>query len=123
MPITISEPGPDGSLATTGDNTQITVFNLDSTSRPASTIVKNIDGYEGTYKTLEFSANKRYSNRWSALASFSYVWTNEFHNQYFNNRFGLVVSQQSLFGCRSLYSNRRQKQSSDRSTWRLMARA
>ena len=107
MPITISEPGPDGSLATTGDNTQITVFNLDSTSRPASTIVKNIDGYEGTYKTLEFSANKRYSNRWSALASFSYVWTNEFHNQYFNNRFGLVVSQQSLFGPYGLNPNDR----------------
>ena len=90
------EPGPDGSLATTGDNTQITVFNLDRTNRLPTTIVQNIDGYEGTYKTLEFSANKRYSNRWSMVASYSYVWTHEFNNQYFNNRFGIVVSQQSL---------------------------
>ena len=30
-------------------------------------------GYEGTYKTLEFSANKRYSNRWSLNASYSYI--------------------------------------------------
>jgi hypothetical protein len=104
---TISEPGPDGNINTVGDNSQITVFNLDNTSRPASTIVQNIDGYEGTYKTLEFSANKRYSNRWSALASFSYVWTNEFHNTYFNNRFGLVVSQQSLFGPYGLNPNDR----------------
>ena len=95
VPITISEPGPDGNLATAGDNTQITVFNLDRTNRLPTTIVQNIDGYEGTYKTLEFSANKRYSNRWSMIASYSYVWTNEFNNQYFTNRFGSLVSQQS----------------------------
>jgi len=107
VPITISEPGPDGSLATVGDNTQVTVFHLDSTARPATTIVQNIDGYEGTYKTLEFSANKRYSQRWSALASFSYVWTNEFNNTYFNNRFSSVVSQASMFGPYGLNPNDR----------------
>jgi hypothetical protein len=35
------------------------------------------------------------------------VWTNEFHNTYFNNRFGLVVSQQSLFGPYGLNPNDR----------------
>ena len=48
-------------------------------------------GYEGTYKTIEFSANKRYGNRWSMNASFSYTWTEEFGNLYFNNRFGTAV--------------------------------
>lgn len=107
VPVTIAEPGPDGSLATTADNTQITVFNIDRTNRAATTIVQNVDGYEGTYKTLEFSANKRYSNRWSALASFSYVWTKEFNNSYFNNRFSSAVSQQSLFGPYGLNPNDR----------------
>jgi hypothetical protein len=51
-------------------------------------VTTNVDGYEGTYKTLEFSANKRYSNRWSMVASYSYTWTHEFGNNYFNNRFG-----------------------------------
>ena len=37
------------------------------------------------------SANKRYSNRWSMNASFSYTWTDEFGNNYFNNRFGTAV--------------------------------
>ena len=48
-------------------------------------------GYEGTYKTFEISANKRYGNRWSMNASFSYTWTEEFGNIYFNNRFGTAV--------------------------------
>jgi len=107
VPITISEPGPDGSLATTADNTQITVFNIDRTNRLPTTIVQNVDGYEGTYKTLEFSANKRYSNRWSMVASYSYVWTHEFNNSYANNRFGNAVSQQSNFGPYGLTPNDR----------------
>lgn len=107
VPITIAEPGPDGSLATVGDNTQITVFNLDNTSRLPTTIVQNIDGYEGTYKTLEFAANKRYSNRWSMSASYSFTWTNEFNNSYYSNRFASTVSQQSLFGPFGLNPNDR----------------
>ena len=67
-------------------------FNLDRhCARPSSQRHANIDGYEGTYKTLEFSANKRYGNRWSMNASFSYTWTEEFGNLYFNNRFGTAV--------------------------------
>jgi hypothetical protein len=107
VPITISEPGPDGSIATTGDNTQITVFNIDRTNRQPTTIVQNIDGYEGTYQTFEVSANKRYSNRWSMNASYSFVWTEEFNNQYFSNRFASLVSQQSLFGPFGLNPNDR----------------
>ena len=77
---------------------------------PPTTIVQNIDGYEGTYKTLEFSANKRYSSRWSMVASYSYVWTHEFNNQYFNNRFSSVVAQQSLFGPYGLNPERPQRE-------------
>ncbi len=58
----------------------------------------NIPDYEGTYKTLEFSANKRYGNRWSMVASYSYTWTEEFGNNYFNNRIGTAVSQFAFFG-------------------------
>jgi hypothetical protein len=58
----------------------------------------NIDGYEGTYKTLEVSANKRYSKRWSLNASFSRTWTHEFGNNYANNRFGTAISNFSFFG-------------------------
>jgi hypothetical protein len=105
VPVRITDPGPDGSLATTADNGVLNLFNLDNTSRAPNNVVRNIDGYEGTYKTLELSANKRYSQRWSMNASFSYVWTEEFHNTYFGNRFASIVSNQSLFGPSSTNPN------------------
>ena len=38
------------------------LFNLDDTTRGSQPgDARNIPGYEGTYKTLEFSANKRYT--------------------------------------------------------------
>ena len=68
-------------------------------ARLERSVTTNIHGYEGTYKTLEFSANKRYGNRWSMNASYSYTWTQEFGNIYFNNRFGTAVPADfSLFG-------------------------
>ncbi len=92
LPVTIIDPGPDGNAATLSDNgPNIDAFNLDTTTRGTSNITMNIPGYEGTYKTLEFSASKRYSQRWSMNASFSYTWSEEYGNNYFNNRTGSAV--------------------------------
>jgi hypothetical protein len=98
VPVTITEPGPDGSLATAADNSTLQLFNIDNPARVSSNIVRNVEGYEGDYKTLEFSGNKRYGQRWSMTASYSYTWTHEFHNTYFGNRFASLVQNQSLFG-------------------------
>ena len=75
-----------------------TLLNLDDISRGSTQLTTNIPGYEGDYKTLEFSANKRYGNRWSLNASYSYVWTQEYNRTYFNQTFGTAVSNFSLFG-------------------------
>jgi hypothetical protein len=96
VPVTIIDPGPDGVVATTADNGTIAFLNLDDLNRGSSQVTQNIPGYEGTYKTFEISANKRYTHRWSMLASFSYTWTQEFANTYFNNRFGTAVTNYSL---------------------------
>jgi hypothetical protein len=99
VPVTIIDPGPDGSVATTSDNGTFAFLNLDNpAARGSSQLTTNIDGYEGTYKTIELSANKRYSQRWSMNASFSYTWTQEFGNNYANNRFGTAISNFSFFG-------------------------
>jgi hypothetical protein len=98
VPVAITDPGPDGNMATTNDNGTLNLFNLDDTSRANRNVVRNVDGYEGDYNTIEISANKRYGSRWSLNASFSHTWTHEFHNTYFNNRFASVVQQSSLFG-------------------------
>jgi hypothetical protein len=90
IPVTVTE-------STTGEQFQL--FNLDNPAgRPITQFTTNIDGYEGTYRTLEFSSNKRYSNRWSLNASLSYTWTEEYHRTYFNNVFATAVSNFSLFG-------------------------
>lgn len=98
VPVTVVDPGPDGSLATTADNGTLNLFNIDDTTRGSNNVVRNVAGYEGDYKTFEISANKRYGQRWSMNASFSHTWTHEFHNTYFGNRFASVVQQSSLFG-------------------------
>jgi hypothetical protein len=78
-------------------------------------VTQNIDGYEGTFKTLEFSANKRYSRRYSLSASFSYTWTKQFGNNFFNNRIGTAISNFSLFG--SYPSTPNEKTGNDYTDW------
>jgi hypothetical protein len=106
VPVNIVDPGPDGDIATTGDNGTLSLFNLDNPAgRPSTNHVANIDDYEGTYKTLELSSQKRFSNRWSMNASFSYTWTEEWSRTYFNNVFGTPVSNFSLFGAHATNPN------------------
>jgi hypothetical protein len=89
VPVTVTE-------TTTGQQFQI--FNLDDPTRGVTQFTTNIDGYEGTYRTIELAANKRQANRWSLTASLSYTWTEEYSRTYFNNVFATAVSNFSLFG-------------------------
>jgi hypothetical protein len=114
VPVTIVDPGADGVYGN-GDDANMQGFNLDSTSRGSSQVTQNIPGYEGTYKTLEFSANKRYGNRWSMVASYSYTWTQEYNNLYFNNRFGTAINQFSFAG--SFPSNPNERTLNDFTSW------
>ena len=92
IPVSIVDPGPDGVASTTADNgPNLNLLNLDDVSRPANQVTETVPGYQGTYKTIEFSANKRYGSRWSMNSSFSYTWSDEFGNNYFNNRIGTAV--------------------------------
>jgi hypothetical protein len=97
IPVTVTE-------ATTGQT--FNLFNLDNPAgRPITQFTTNLDDYEGTYRTLEFSSNKRYSNRWSMNASFSYTWTEEWNRTYFNNVMGTAVSNFSLAGAHGTNPN------------------
>jgi hypothetical protein len=98
VPVSIADPGPDGVFGNGDDGPAVQAFNLDNTSRGTLNRAQNVPGYEGTYKTLEFAANKRYGNRWSLNASYSYTWTNEYNRTYFNNAFATNVANFSLFG-------------------------
>jgi hypothetical protein len=117
VPVTITDPGPDGSVATTADNGTFAFLNLDNPTRGSSQLTTNIDGYEGTYKTFEISANKRYSRRWSMNASLSYTWTHEFGNNYANNRFGTAISNFAFFG--SFPSTPNERTENEFTNWNL----
>ncbi len=81
VPVSIVDPGPDG-VTGNGDDSSVSALNLDPALLTASRQeAVNIDGYEGTYKTLEFSTNKRFSNRWGLNASYSYTWTTRVRQQ------------------------------------------
>ena len=115
VPVTVTDPGADGVVGTSDDR-PFSARNLNPALLGQSNqLVTNVDGYEGTYKTLELSANKRYSKRWSALASLSYTWTNEFGNIYFNNRFATAVSNFSFFG--SYPTNPNEKTQNEFTNW------
>jgi hypothetical protein len=115
VPVTIPDPGPDNIVGNADDGAPIQAFNLDDTSRGVNTVTMNIPGYEGTYNTIEIAANKRYSQRWSLNASYSYTWTEEFGNLYYNNRFGTPVNQFSFFGAYPTNPNDRTE--NDFTTW------
>ncbi len=107
VPVTIVDPGDDGVAGNADDGAPIAGFNLDDTTRGSNQVTRNIPGYEGSYKTLEFSANKRYSGRWSMTASYSYIWTEEYARTYFGQTFATAVSNFSLGGAYPTNPNER----------------
>jgi hypothetical protein len=117
VPVTIRDPGPDNTLSTADDGADIAGFNLDDPARPANQVTGNIPGYEGTYKTFEVSANKRYSSRWSMNASLSYTWTEEYGNLYYNNRFATAVAGGGFSHFGSFPLNPNEKTSNEFTNW------
>src|SRR4029453_18863103 len=83
VPVTIRDPGPDGTLGNADDGPGIPGFNLNpaNLTLPVINGLHNTPGYDDFY-TLELSANKR-SGRWSLAGSFSYRWNYDNANGYF----------------------------------------
>jgi hypothetical protein len=79
IPVQVPDPGAPGQT--------IAAFNLGPVTPGSRNVVQNIPGYSDTYRTFEVSATKRYSNRWSLTAAYSYTRTNEDASIYAGNRF------------------------------------
>jgi hypothetical protein len=88
VPVQVADPGAPGTV--------LNAFNLDSLARGSQNVLKNINGYEGTYKTFEISLQKRYARRWSLVAAYSHTWTHEFAGTYAGNAIGTVISNPSF---------------------------
>ncbi len=77
MPVTVQDPGPDGTLGTSDDGGNITVFNLAKAKVGVSEpYVTQRPGYKTSYQGVELILNKRYADRWQFMASVTLGKTN-----------------------------------------------
>lgn len=70
-PATAVDPGPDATAGTSDDRT-IGVFNLKpELAGKNSRLVTNPDGFDTSFKGLEVTLQKRFTNRWQGLLGYS----------------------------------------------------
>jgi hypothetical protein len=86
VPITIRDPGVDGVLGNADDGAGIPGFNLSAEAIAAGVrnLVTNLPG-DAEFHTVEFSANKRQTGRWSLQGSFAMRWNQDQDTGYFGN--------------------------------------
>lgn len=89
VPVSIPDPGPDGRVGTSDDGSPIQGYNLDAAHLALTTtknVTQNVPNSDDDYYTWEMTGNKRFTNRWSLLATFS--WTRSYDNAgtYFGQR-------------------------------------
>jgi hypothetical protein len=79
QPISVPNPGPDGRVGTADDGANVTAYDLDPAylGLPVVSQVMNEHVTNSDYYTWEITANRRQSNRWSLLASFSQLWSRQ----------------------------------------------
>ena len=56
-----------------------------SSSGRTSNVQTNVPNSDSDFYTWEVTGTKRFSNRWSLLASYAHTWVKEFSNGYFGN--------------------------------------
>jgi hypothetical protein len=99
-PFTITDPGPDNNLATTGDNQTFQTF--DRTAVPQDRVYTNIPDANADFHTIEFAVNRRFANNWMVLSSFGYTWTTMLHD---TTGYGRLTGNQNFLPVRRLFGD------------------
>ena len=84
VPITIHDPGPDGTLGANGPSIQAFNLNPANLALPVVNFLHNTPGSDDFYN-LELTANRRMANGWSLNASYAYRWNRDNSTAYFGN--------------------------------------
>lgn len=75
IPITRQDPGPDGALGTSDDGGPVTFYDYDPAYRGAAFVGNQFTNRSSDrsdyFQTIELTANKRMSNRWELMATYS----------------------------------------------------
>jgi outer membrane receptor protein involved in Fe transport len=80
VPVTVTDPGPDGRVGNADDGTAYTAYNLapQYLGLAAVNLTTNLpDSANSDYYTWELTATRREIGRWSLLASFAETWSRE----------------------------------------------
>jgi hypothetical protein len=84
VPVSISDPGPDGRGGTADDGPAIRGYDLGpELGGPAPVnIVRNVPGADSLYWTWDVTATRRFTG-WSLVAGFAYTWSSDQASSYF----------------------------------------
>jgi hypothetical protein len=79
VPVTVTDPGPDGRIGSADDAGSVTAYNLtnEALNTPPVNLTTNLPGSDSEYYTWEITATRRHSARWSLLASLTTTWSHE----------------------------------------------
>jgi hypothetical protein len=85
VPVSISDPGPDGRVGTADDGSAIAGYNLRPEFSDLSpvNIVRNVPDAASHYWTWEITATRRLTGRWSMVADFAHTWSCDQASGYF----------------------------------------
>ncbi|HEV3059556.1 MAG TPA: carboxypeptidase regulatory-like domain-containing protein [Vicinamibacterales bacterium] len=84
VPVTIHDPGPDGTAGAAGTAIQAWNLNPANLALPVVNFLHNTPGKDDFYN-IEFSANRRLNHGWSLNASYAYRWNRDNSTGYFGN--------------------------------------
>jgi len=84
VPLSLSDPGPDGEHGTADDGPQIPLYELRADLLNESrVVVRNPPHTENDHLTWELVARRRFTGRWSLFASFAHTWSRDHAREYF----------------------------------------
>jgi Carboxypeptidase regulatory-like domain/TonB dependent receptor len=79
VPVTVRDPGRDGTLGTDDDGRSIQAYDvpLEIAARAPVNIVRNIPDANSRYWSLDAVATRRFAGRWSLVAGFEHTWSRD----------------------------------------------
>jgi hypothetical protein len=79
VPVSISDPGPDGQVGTSDDGAVIPGYDLRPESSGLATInlVRNVPAAGSHHWTWELTATRRFAGRWSLVAGLAHTWSRD----------------------------------------------
>jgi hypothetical protein len=85
VPVSISDPGPDGRAGTADDRSAIRGYDLrpELVDLKPVNIVRNVPGADTQYWTWDVTATRRFTGRWSLVAGFAHTWNGDQESAYF----------------------------------------